>query len=73
MSNGGNVLKRRNISFKLQEGVIEVRLRDDSFRTYFKREVGLNDKKGLRNLMRELRAKGVPFPFPVGWLESDDL
>ena len=69
MGNGSNFLKRRNISFKLQEGVIEVRLRDDSFRTYFKREVGLNDKKGLRSLIKELQAKGVPFG--VGWLDND--
>ena len=41
---------------------MEVRLRDSSFDTYFRAKVEIANKKQMKKLMDDLRAKGVNFP-----------
>ena len=48
--------------------VIEVRLQDSSYHTYYKKKVSLNNQKQLKDLVNELREKGVQFP-TIGWLD----
>ena len=47
--------------------VIEVRLQDTSFNTFFKRKVRVDDAKGMRQLVSDLRDKGVKLPIE-SWL-----
>ena len=42
--------------------VIEVRLQDTSFQTFFKMKVRVDDEKSLRQLVLDLRDKGVRLP-----------
>ena len=59
--------KRRGLDYHFNDGVLEVRLKDNEFHTYFKKEVGLTDKKGIIKLMNELKDKGITFP--QDWLD----
>jgi len=52
----------RNISYSQSKDRLQVILRDDSFRPYFKREVKISDRKAMKSLMLDLKDKGVNFP-----------
>ncbi len=42
--------------------ILEARLMDSSFNTYFKERVDITNKKQIKKLIGVLRSKGVSFP-----------
>lgn len=55
----------RNLSVKRNGDILEVKLRDSSFNPYFSRNVRINDKKKIKELVEDLQDKGVNFP--INW------
>ena len=51
-----------NFDYSRSGDILEVRLQDNSFRTYFKGKVNIRNKKKLRELIMTLKNKGVDFP-----------
>ena len=47
------------VQFARSGDTLEVIVRDDSFTKIFSREVSVSDRKGLKRLLKDLRAKGV--------------
>lgn len=50
------------IKYSREGDKLKVELQDNSFNTYFKRRVDINNKKDMKDLMEALKAKGVNFP-----------
>ncbi len=50
---------QKHISFDRHGDKIEIVIRNSLFVKTFKREVSINDKKGLEILLKDLRDKGV--------------
>jgi len=67
MSGDVGFFKRVNAGEGFRDGLLEVRITDSRFHSFFKKRVGLTDKPGLRRLVGELRNKGVEFP--RDWLD----
>jgi len=54
--------KPSNVVYAVNGDIIEVKLRDgDSFDAYFKKKARIKNKKEMRELITELRQKGVEF------------
>lgn len=52
-----NVLKK--VPFNMRDHKIEVRLLDESWQVYYKKIVGVGDKKGLKELSHDLHNNGI--------------
>ncbi len=49
----------KHVSFDRHGDMLEIVIRNSSFVKIFKREVNINDRKGLEILLKDLRDKGV--------------
>ena len=52
-------MNQKHISFDRHGDMLEIVIRNSSFVKIFKREVNINDRKGLEILLKDLRDKGV--------------
>ena len=52
-------MSQKHISFDRYGDKIEIVIRNSSFVKTFKREVNINDRKGLEVLLKDLKDKGV--------------
>ena len=72
-------MNQKHISFDRHGDMLEIVIRNSSFVKIFKREVNINDRKGLEILLKDLRDKGVDLVGIIkrrmvddsGWFEFD--
>lgn len=51
-----------SMNYKRDGDILEVKLSDANYNPYYKKKVRITDKKQMRELIKELREKGVNFP-----------
>jgi len=54
--------KLRQLNFAKRGDVIEAKLKDSAFNTYFKQKAQISNPKEMKELMEALKQKGVNFP-----------
>jgi len=54
--------KLRQLNFTRNGDVLEAKLKDSAFNTYFKQKAEISNPKQMKELMEALKQKGVNFP-----------
>ena len=57
----------KKVSCKIRGDLIEVKLIDNTYSTYFKASAHINKSKEMRQLIEDLKEKGVSFE--SGWFD----
>jgi hypothetical protein len=55
-----NGLKKQN--YQKQNGILEIKYRDENYNTVYSKEVNINDKGSFEKMLDELTIKGLRFP-----------